>query len=339
MNQSGIHYADIKLDESTRELCILASYDRCSQVQKYVYHLIDKVASELDAHVVFVTTSDVLSDEDKGKLSKMGVSVVHRENSGYDFKSYYVGLSCFKDKLLQFERVYHVNDSVYGPFASLSEVKARMLRSGFDAWGMTDSWKINYHVQSYFTCFNSNVFDELVRFWDGYSFESDYGTVISSGEVGLSQHLIKNGFCVGAAFPLEKYVAPYLNKVENAGDNAHTCVRSMSKPRWYSIKQRATQLDPSVIVWRPMLKDGYPFLKTKLLKDWCHLGAHSGDWLNLVPESFVYAQTVAQASVHRDRPALVGKLKPKCYHFFLNPVKYLKYIKNWSEFMRRLISD
>lgn len=338
MEASEILYADIKDEFSAKELCIVASYDPHSRVQKYIFHLLESLAVELHAHVVFVTTSKKLEDIDKVKLTQMGVSVVHRQNNGYDFKSYFIGLEHFKDRLDRFEKVYHVNDSVYGPFASIAGVKALMQQSGFDVWGMTDSWRIDYHIQSYFTCFNANVFEALLSFWESYSFQCDYETVINSGEVGLSQHLIAEGFCIGAAFPIEKYIAPSLVEVGNANDNAHICMRSMSKPRWYSIKQRAMLLDPSVTAWRPMLKDGYPFLKKKLLRDWCHFGTHSGDWLNLITEEFIYASSVAQAGVHNERPALVGKMKPRFHHFLLNPIKYTKYMRNWAKFMRSLIS-
>lgn len=339
MGCNETYYAKVEEYHGSQALCVFASYDAKSVVQKYVYHLLDRLQLELSAHVVFVTTSEQLHADDKEKLSKMGVSVVHRKNIGYDFKSYFVGFSQFEDHIYQFQNVYHCNDSVFGPFASIEGIRDRMNRSGFDVWGMTDSWQIDYHIQSYFICFRDQAIGSLRDFWNQYEFKCDYDSVIKNGEVGMSQYMMKQGFCLGAAFPVERYIAPYLTKVENAVDNAHTCMRAMAKPRWYSITHRAMTVNPSFALWKPFARSGYPFLKKKLLLEWCHLGSHSGDWLNIVSDDYEYAKSVAQASVHRDRPALSGRLKPRREYFFLHPFKFCKYIKNWSEFMRSLVSD
>ncbi|WP_018969633.1 rhamnan synthesis F family protein [Rubritalea marina] len=338
MNQEIIYRA--LEDPAGREsLCVYASYDAKSRVQKYVYHQLDRIIDELGAHVVFVTTSEELDEKDKEKLSAMGVSVIHRKNIGYDFKSYYTGFQQFEARLGQFRSIFHCNDSVYGPFASLKSVCDRMRKTGFDVWGMTDSWQINYHIQSYFVCFTEVVFEALREFWAAYDFKCDYDTVIHCGEVGMSQFMVEKGFCVGAAFPVEKHIAPYLVKVENEETNAHTCMRAMAKPRWYSITHRAMTINPSFALWKPFCRAGNPFLKKKMLIDWSNQGLHSGDWLNVIDDKYLYAKSITQASIHRDRPALVGRLKPKKYYFFVNPVKFLNYTKNWALFMRGLVSD
>lgn len=334
-----ILYQKILEYQKDQNLCIYASFDIKSRVQEYVYHQISELQHELLAHVVFVTTSDVLLDEDKERFSELGVSVIHRENTGYDFKSYYIGLEAFKHEMNSFMNIYHTNDSVYGPFRSISDIREKMNDSCFDIWGMTDSWQINYHLQSYFMAFKSGVFESLTEFWSQYKFEGDYHSVVKQGEVGMSQFMIKKGFCLGAAFPVEQHLAPFLIGVENAFDNAHVCMRSMSKPRWYSITKRAMKLNASFVLWKPLMKSGYPFLKKKLLLEWANIGSHSGDWLNIIDDDYFYAKTVTQASIHRDRPPLTGVLRPKWIHFLLNPVKYMKAKKNWSKLMRGLISD
>jgi hypothetical protein len=339
MHSNEILYSNIEDHTGVQSLCIFASFDKESQVQKYVYHLLNKLVDELDSHVVFVTTSDRLEEKDKTALSKLGISVIHRKNTGYDFKSYCVGLEAFKTVINSFRKIFHTNDSVYGPFGSMREIREKMDSSGFDVWGMTDSWQINYHLQSYFVAFDAVVFDALIEFWEQYSFKEDYTSVVNNGEVGMSQFMIKKGYCLGAAFPVEQHIAPYLTKVENACNNAHSCMKSMSKPRWYSISRRAMTVNPSFALWKPLIKSGYPFLKKKLLLEWCHLGSHSGDWLNIVSDNFYYAKTVAQASAHRDRPSLGGVSRPKKSRLIQHPHRYRKYSKNWAEFMRSLVTD
>ena len=45
------------------------------------------------------------------------------------------------------------NDSVYGPFGPLGPLLSRMDFGAADAWGMTETWQIRYHLQSYFVAF------------------------------------------------------------------------------------------------------------------------------------------------------------------------------------------
>jgi rhamnosyltransferase len=338
MVKEEVIYSKIEASSKSRSLCIVASYDAKSQVQKYVYHLLEKLRDELDAHVVFVTTSETLSNEDTESLSGMGVSVIHRDNEGYDFKSYFCGLQYFREDLSDFDNIFHVNDSVYGPFNSLRSIVDRMGGSGFDVWGMTDSWMINYHVQSYFVCFSKVAIDCLVSFWDEYSFKSDYKDVINQGEVGMSQHFLNQGLTVGAAFPVERYLAPYINDVQNDLTNAKACAKGMTKIRWYSLGHRAITCDPSFYLWRPFVRGGYPFLKKKLLLEWTHFGTHSGSWLSEVSDDFYKAKCLAQASIHRDRNSLDVGARNWKKNMYLHPFLYFKMSHRWFNLLRKMIS-
>ena len=335
---TGILYSSISQRVVKSNLCVYASYDAKSRVQEYVYHQLEKYQAELKAHVVFVTASPNLSDEDKQRIDGMGVSVLHRENRGYDFGSYYAGISAFDAHLEQFERVFFTNDSVYGPFCSLPSLCERMDGSGLGFWGLTDCFKIDYHIQSYFLCLRGRAIPLLKKFFENYTFHDSYREVIENGEVGLSQFMVKSGITVGAAYPIEKYVAPYIVRHQNRRENSKRFVKGLSRLRWYSLWHRALLISPSYFLWKPMMKDGYPFLKKKLLLEWDNFGTHSGEWLSMVTDEEYKSACLAQASIHRDCGKLPCLKDESKKYRLLQPFTYYGMKKTWTRFLRDLVN-
>jgi hypothetical protein len=310
----GVKYSSIRDCENASSLCVFAAYDTHSTVQEYVFHLISELQRELDAHVVYVTTSEILSERDQNRLHELDVSIIHRENIGYDFMSYFVGLEFFKSKLMGFEYIYHANDSVYGPFSSLREIATRMNSVGHDVWGLTDSWDLSYHIQSYFVCFAASAYPSLFRFWEEFTFPEAYQDVVWDGEVGITQHMMRSGMSVGVAFPTEEHSTAYLsaekpNKdIMAEGVNA-SAGRSMNY-ELYTKWTRAVTLNPCAFLWQPLMRAGYPFLKKKLLTQWDSYDLHSGEWLNEIDPEYGKAKNLTISSVNSTR-GMAGLLKHK----------------------------
>jgi rhamnosyltransferase len=154
----------------------------------------------LPARVVFVSTN--LSPEARAALPA-GVEVITRENVGYDFYSYKVGIEALGD-CAALEQLAILNSS----FACLDAAKLcerffSRSRPGVDILGITASGEIAPHVQSYFVSFEgrrvlgSPAFRE---WWAAMTPVSERERVIAQYEIGMSRHFHGNGFVLGAAF-------------------------------------------------------------------------------------------------------------------------------------------
>ena len=72
-----------------------------------------------------------------------------------------------------------------------------------DAFGITDSWEIRYHLQSYFLIFFPNAIRSRAfqRFWSRFPTISDKPWLIRNGEVRLTSVLARSKLRLGALCP------------------------------------------------------------------------------------------------------------------------------------------
>lgn len=173
-------------------LCIFAHYDRDNIVDDYVYFYL-KNLKRMCKKIVFVTTS-VLNENEKNGLTKYSDSIITRENRGYDFMSWRVGLE--SEILEGYDEILLCNDSVYGPLFPLEEAFGFMSTRDCDFWGMTESYQISYHLQSYFLVFRKTVIlsPAFQKFWGDITIQESKSELIRFYEVGLSSVLLGAGF-------------------------------------------------------------------------------------------------------------------------------------------------
>ena len=104
----------------SRPICFFSSYDKESIIRKDVYYYLNElVRSGFD--IVFISTSDAITDGDLKKLSKCCVTIINRENSGYDFYSWKTGLEIRQDFNMH-TGLLLANDSVLGPTFSIKNI-------------------------------------------------------------------------------------------------------------------------------------------------------------------------------------------------------------------------
>lgn len=129
-----------------------------------------------------------------------GVELVERDNEGYDFYSWRVGITALD--LSGVDQLITCNDSYVGPLRPYRDIVAGMAAVGVDFWGLTRTDRRAPHVQSYFMCFRRWVLQSKAfgRFWSAMVPISDRLEVIKRYEVGLSQTLLDAGFGMGAYF-------------------------------------------------------------------------------------------------------------------------------------------
>jgi len=103
------------------------------------------------------------------------------------------------------------NDSCYGYFEGLSRVVAASRASDAALWGMTDSYDIAYHIQSYFLRLSAELY-ETSSFWtflDRLPSTSSRTRIVRLGEVGLTQHLLRCGLSTECFVPYKDLVSDW----------------------------------------------------------------------------------------------------------------------------------
>ena len=225
-----------------RPVCFFSSYDRESIVRESVLHYLRQLEMA-GFDTVFVSTSIAISESDLKKLAGYCIRIISRENRGYDFYSWKVGLEQYSH--------YHkhaglllANDSVYGPIFDFGDIITRLENHDADIIGMTDNYRYYPHLQSYFIyCKRSVVLsEEFVNFFGRISILRFKRAVIRRYEVGFTKMLGKK-FRIGALYPLKNIYSQsaYCTLHEN-------------------------EVDPTLQLWAELITEfKFPFLKKSIL--------------------------------------------------------------------------
>jgi hypothetical protein len=208
--------------------------------------------------------------------------LVHRKNVGWDFASWMSTLATFPWLMNEASLLLLINDSNIGPLRPLSELFERGRNLDVDAWGITDSYDIRYHIQSYFLHFNSSALrsGHLGDFVDSFSFPSVKAKIIGSGEIGLSQFLIERGLRLGVLFPYSKLAQSFIDSFEVRLDRVLQSPENEFQARhgllgdndelnflFDTIDRLRTSapVNPTHYFWDILLAEGSPFIKRDLL--------------------------------------------------------------------------
>ncbi|MBB5543045.1 rhamnan synthesis F family protein [Paraburkholderia fungorum] len=130
------------------------------------------------------------------------ITVVLRQNVGYDFYSFKVGIESIS-ALWAYDELIVANDSIYMVRDhSFSDVFERMSDAECDMWAMTISDQIVSHAQSYFVVFRKSVLvtPAFAKFWRNVRVLDNKWEIILNYEVGMTQHFVAHGARIKAAF-------------------------------------------------------------------------------------------------------------------------------------------
>lgn len=171
---------------------VFVHYDRDNIVDDYVYYYLKELQKNASL-LIFVSTAKLV-EKDVKNLSHYCSKVIIRENIGYDFMSYKIGLESFDYQ--NYDEVVICNDSVYGPLYPLGDVFEEMTNDSSDFWGITDNTDFSYHLQSYFLVFKKNIISSVAfeQFWKQIKVLNNKEDIIQKYEVGLSKSLMDHGF-------------------------------------------------------------------------------------------------------------------------------------------------
>lgn len=200
------------ITKNGNKLCFFSHYDKDGIIDPYVVYYLEKLLS-LGCDIIFVSTATTIAKDEIEKIKDICAQVILKENIGYDFGSWKTALDMSEPLLANYEKLLLCNDSVYAPVHDLQSVFLQMQERDLDAWGITESRDMGYHLQSYFLVFDKKVFQDskFLNFWENYTTYKYKRNVIEHYEVGLSSFLIKNGYKLAAYCSMEEYMSDTYN--------------------------------------------------------------------------------------------------------------------------------
>ncbi len=244
--------------DGARQVAVFAHFDPTDTIHPVVRHHLTALAEAGFATIVS-SACENLADDAVAAIGPEVAAVIRRVNRGYDFGSWCVGLTRFRDRLGACRRLLLVNDSVYGPLKPIAPMVERMA-GDYDMWGLTDNYNGGWHLQSYFLMLERPVIDSdwFWAFWDRFQFLERKDSVIEAYERGFSRQALAAGLRIGVVGEYFRAVAAALDGGA-AGDS-------------FSDRQRAMlALEPanaSHYCWRVLIEQlGVPYVKIELLRD------------------------------------------------------------------------
>jgi lipopolysaccharide biosynthesis protein len=246
------------LDRSISRAVIFVHFDSTGTVKQNVIAYLSAF-QELGVSVVFVTNSGSLQPDCLEPLKNICSTILIRRNVGYDFGAWQEGLHYLKTSGAECKELFLVNDSVIGPFQPLKNVIERIRWDEADVWGLTESWQISYHLQSYFLCANERALKSEAwrKFWQNVRPIPSKDAIIQRYEVGLTSAMQKGGLLCRAVWPLDSLL-----------------LSNHQFPRHH--------INPTAHCWRHLLECGFPFIKRELvLKNPARI-ADASEWKEVV---------------------------------------------------------
>ncbi len=253
--------------KGAKQLAIFAHYDEDAQVSPAALAYVEEIAN-LGFCVVFVSSSPELSDLARLALAPHIGALIIRENVGHDFGAWRDGLSFINDPTTR-DAILLANDSVYGPFAGLSEL-IDQFDDRADVWGLTESFEISRHLQSYFLYFRSTALRSRAfgQFWTDFPISATRFEAILSGEIGLSRFFRKQGLRLRAIAGYRDVRQTFRRRNREMLIAASPPVQGQPRGRSetaYLVGEGHT-LNPTHYFWRELVNEfKLPFLKRDLV--------------------------------------------------------------------------
>ncbi len=186
------------MSNSSKTAFVIAHFHENGKVALNTHALVEEMAKSSKS-VVFVSTN--LDEVEANRLKKHTV-VIQRENTGYDFWSYKIGIDRLGD-LSQFDRVVICNTS----FISLDPAFLVQSFSGpideVGLRGLTRCGEMGDHIQSYWLSFEGNrllMSPEFTSWWATMLPLNDRNENINKYEVGITGHFARHGYPLTTLF-------------------------------------------------------------------------------------------------------------------------------------------
>jgi hypothetical protein len=247
--------------------------------------------------VVLVSNAKKLRKDAMAALQEVCAGIIVRRNIGYDFGAWADAVDFLGLPRDDTQEVIFANDSVFGPLTPLGDVLRRLNYAKADIWGLTESWQLRYHLQSYFMAFGPAALRAPVfkKFWRGVRPVPVKAYIVKAYEIGVTQAMVKGGLRCAALWPYETLLgkvdlASFEALIEASETNAGKLDPFVRNRREQALQLRdaiasRVALNPTSDLWRQLLLAGFPFIKRELLRDNPTRVKDVSDWVELVRET------------------------------------------------------
>ncbi len=273
-------------------VALFAHFHRRGAVYDHVLHYVSELAAN-GFSVIFVSNSGRLAPDAVDRLRPLCAAVLVRRNIGYDFGAWREAIELLGLPRPNTDMVVLANDSVYGPLLPIGETLGRIDFDQSAVWGLTESWQMGYHLQSYFLAFGPRALHNpaWARFWQAVRPAPSKHWVIRQYELGLSQAMIRAGFDCKAVWSYDELtggIDPDLFSVSGEEDDREPDPLVVARARHTrQIRSRVVErvpLNPTSDLWRQLLQKRYPFIKRELLRDNPTFIPDISEWREIISE-------------------------------------------------------
>lgn len=197
-----------------KRICVYLIYDRQNIVDGYIGYMLGELKTCADYLAVVCNMPGVICGRDI--LESYADEIFYRENIGLDAGGFKDALCRFIgwDKVLEYDELVLVNDSLFGPFKPMKDIFAEMDEKPLDFWGLAkhgecDSADIGYlheHIQSYFFVIRSKMLHcaQFKKYWEEMPYYTAYIDVVKQHEVQFSHHFSNLGYSYDALADTKK---------------------------------------------------------------------------------------------------------------------------------------
>jgi rhamnosyltransferase len=275
-------------------LCIFAHWDPHGIVDDHVAYYLERIA-DLGFVLDFVTCSNDLAAASLRRVRRLCRRVFLKLNQGRDFASWRAAVpdpTSFQEQ--DYEGLLLANDSVFGPFYDLGPIVDRMLTPDLAVCGLTDSYEVVHHLQSYFLYLPrpTLVSPAFRTFWSGIDPTWNKTQVVERCEMGLSQQIVQGGGTLNAAFPYEPVAA---------------ALREQGTAFQYHEELKTRPLYLMQYAWDVLLETfGFPFIKTEVLRENFAKSARVSQWRDVIPAPSRHLIPMIDAHLRRVAPGAPG---------------------------------
>ena len=169
----------------------------------------------------FIVSNSRLSNEDRRRLADVSWKIMERPNFGYDFGGYREGILYLDEHDLIPDRLYLLNDSIWFPLFSDSDLIDRLRELNVDVASPVQArYKHrpdHTFIHSYLMRFDRRaiVSDGFLRYWRELPMSNNKMAVVRGGEKRLAMRMEELGLSAGAVWNIEDA----LREIEHLSDN------------------------------------------------------------------------------------------------------------------------
>lgn len=188
----------------TKRIGVYLTYDKQEIVDGYIGYMLKELKTCVDFLTVVCNGKEIRSGLEN--LTDYADEIFYRENIGFDAGGFKDALCRFIgwDKILQYDELVLVNDSMFGPFKPMTEIFSEMDTKLVDFWGLTKHGEyrdragnhLNEHIQSFFFVIRSSLLSSRVfqEYWEEMPYYKSYQQTVQQHETRFTSFFSKLGY-------------------------------------------------------------------------------------------------------------------------------------------------